>query len=377
MILSETRRTGRRREPRTTEQIRGWWLSQPRRSRRAWELAWLLAVPITVELTLLGVAWERRALGIDMKLSLLPAADLIRAGVAPFTRTHYPPLIPVALVPFTFLPSPEVILALLAVAAVPATLWALDVHDWRCYGATFLWAPIFSGIQTANATVFLALASALAWRYRDRTWASATAAGLAVSAKLISWPLVVWLGATGRARAAVGSVLVALASSIGLGLLLELTLRHADTKLGEIAGSSESPSYSIIDVSRSLGAETWMGLVLLAAFGLALAALVVVVGRRGDDTRAFCLACLGSLVGAPNIWLHTFAFLLPIVALTRPRFSGMWLVPVLFVLVPVEEPIGVEVAVAWMLVGFIAFRLLGRPMCRTSPRVAHGSMSSA
>jgi hypothetical protein len=341
--------------------IHRWWTSRPPASRRAWELAALLAVPIVVEVALLGTAWRDGILGIDMEQSLLPAAQVIRDGFSPFARAHYPPLLPVLLVPFTFLPSAAIVISGLALATVAAILWALNVRDWRCYGAAFLWAPVFSGIQTANATLFLVLASALAWRYRDKTGAAAVASGLAVAAKLISWPLVAWLAATGRVRAALGAVVIAVVSTVGLGVLLEFALRHTDTAFGEIAGSPSTPSYSVVDVSRSLGASTSVALIALALLTFAVVILCVMLGRRGDDVGSFSVACLGCLVGAPNVWLHTFALILPIVALARPRFSWAWLIPVLFVVLPVANPSAAEVAFAWLTIGALVFRLIGPP----------------
>jgi Glycosyltransferase family 87 len=353
--------------------IQQWWASRPPSSRRAWELAALLAIPLLVETALLSTAWRDGILGIDMKQSLLPAAQVIRDGFSPFARTHYPPLLPVLLVPFTFLPSAAIVVSGLALATVAATLWVLQVRDWRCYGAAFLWAPVVSGIQTANATLFLVLASALAWRYRDRAGATAAATGLAIAAKLISWPLVAWLAATGRLRGAVGAVAIAVVSTIGLGALLEVALRHTDTEFGEIAGSAGTPSYSVVDVSRSLGASASAALVALGFLTLATVLLCVVLGRRGDDVGSFSVACLACLVGAPNVWLHTFALVLPIVALTRPRFSVAWLVPALFLVLPVANPSAAEVVFAWFAIGVFVLRLIGPPpfgRIRVIPQVA-------
>ena len=55
---------------------------------------------------------------------------------------------------------------LLLTGAVLATLRALDVRDWRCYGVAFLWPPVLSAIQTGNITLLLGLCAALVWRFR-------------------------------------------------------------------------------------------------------------------------------------------------------------------------------------------------------------------
>ncbi len=349
-----------------------WWATRLPLIRRAAEIAGLLVYPLLLETAFLARAWRNGILGIDVN-QLLPSAQSIRDGVSPFAVANYPPLIPLLLVPFTFLPSAAILVAGLAAAAVAVTLWALDVRDWRCYGAAFLWTPVFSGIQTANATLFLVCASALAWRYRDRTGASAVTVGLAIGAKLISWPLAVWLAATGRMRGAAGAVAVALVATVGLGALLEVALRRTATAatvgvFGQIATSPSTPSYSVVDVSHSLGAPTSAGLIALGSLTLAVVFLSLLLGRRGDDVGSFSLACLACLVGAPNVWLHSFAFLLPIVALLRPRFSGAWLVPLLFLFLPVVDPSPAEITVAWLVTGVLVLMLLGPTSLRRTPR---------
>ncbi len=323
----------------------------------------LLIAPVLFEVVALGVAFHQGILGYDMEHGLLPPAELVRHGTSPFVGAHYPPLVPVLLVPFTFLPSPAVLLAVLAAACVPVTLWALDVHDWRCYGAAFLWPPVFSGIQTANVTLFLVCASALAWRYRERAGICAGASGLAIAAKLINLPLVAWLAATGRLRAAAGSVAVAVAATLGLGLIVE-NLLGGDapgtvTRFeGVVTDVVPTPSYSVVDVTRSLGAPNWGAVLALGVIVLALVVACVVRGRRGDDAASFSIACLACLVAAPNVWLHSFAFLLPVVCLARPRFSGAWIVPLILFAVPVVDPSAAEIATAWLVVGATAFHLL-------------------
>jgi hypothetical protein len=327
------------------------------------EVAVLFVSPVLFETVALGAAWREGNLGIDMRQGLLPPAELIRHGISPFAVAHYPPLIPVFLVPFTFLPSPAVLLALLSALCVPVTLWALDIRDWRCYGAAFLWPPVFSGIQTANVTLLLVCVSALAWRYREHPTICAAASGLAVGAKLINLPLVAWLAATGRLRAAVGSVVVALVSTLGLGLVVETVLRSdSHGMLTRFQGvlSAPTPSYSVLDISRSLGASTATALVAVGVVTLALVSACVVQGRRRNDVASFSIACFACIPAAPNVWIHSFAFLLPIVALARPRFSAAWLVPLLLVGVPVIDPSGVEIVFAWLLAGALAFHLLRR-----------------
>ena len=353
------------------EAVRHWWKTRLPVVGRSLEIAGLLVLPILFEAILLGTAWRRGTLGIDIDVGLLPQAEAIRDGVSPFVGQHYPPLLPVLLVPFTYVPSASVVVAALAAVAVATTLWALEIRDWRCYGAAFLWPSVFSGIQTANATLFLVCLTALAWRFRDRGRGSSLAVGIAVGAKLISWPLAAWLAATGRVRTALWGIGLALVLSIGLGALLEVTLGQTATvaEFGSVATTASTPSYSVLDVGRSLGAPTWAGAVALACLTLALAVVSVVVARRGDDLRSFAVACLACLVAAPNVWLHSFCFLLPVMALLRPRFSGAWLVPVLLVVVPVVDPSPAEIAIAWSVTGALTLWLLIPPSFGGTQRV--------
>ena len=80
------------------------------------------------------------------------------------------------------------------------TLRVLEIRDLRCYAAALLWVPTISGVLLGNVSIPLAFALAVVWRYRDAVWPPAVALGLAVSAKLLLWPMFVWTLATRRLR---------------------------------------------------------------------------------------------------------------------------------------------------------------------------------
>ena len=82
------------------------------------------------------------------------------------------------------------------------TLCVLEIRDVRCYAAALLWVPTISGVLLGNVSIPLAFALAVVWRYRDAVWPPAVALGLAVSAKLLLWPMFVWMLATRRLRTA-------------------------------------------------------------------------------------------------------------------------------------------------------------------------------
>ncbi|HZB22289.1 MAG TPA: hypothetical protein VE444_00460, partial [Gaiellaceae bacterium] len=65
-----------------------------------------------------------------------------------------------------------------------------------------------------------------------------------------------------------------------------------------------------------------------------LLALVVLLGRRGDERAAFILAIATALALTPIVWLHYFALLLLVVALARPRLGPLWFLPLGMVVTP-------------------------------------------
>jgi hypothetical protein len=74
----------------------------------------------------------------------------------------------------------------------------------------------------------------------------------------------------------------------------------------------------------ALGQIAWAVLVLGVLAGCLLA------GRRGLDRQSFALAVLAAIVASPIVWLHSFLLLLAAVAVLRPRFGVVWLLPALF-----------------------------------------------
>jgi hypothetical protein len=59
-----------------------------------------------------------------------------------------------------------------------------------------------------------------------------------------------------------------------------------------------------------------------------------VLGRRGDERRAFAAAVLAALASTPILWQHYLVILLVPLAVCRPRLSAAWLLPVLLWLAP-------------------------------------------
>jgi Glycosyltransferase family 87 len=277
----------------------------------------------------------------DFENAFYPAADAVLHGRSPFpavddpslaagTAYVYPPLTAIVTVPLTALSSESAGLVAMAllVAMVVATLVVLDVRDWRCYGMAFLWLPVISAIQAANVTIPLALAAALAWRFRERAVVAGLSAGLSLALKPILWPLIVWLAATRRLRAAVWAVVTgAVALVLTWGAIGFAGMREFPDLLHRLQVLEETEGYTVYALATDLGAAPEVARVLAVAFAVSLLCAVVVVGRRGDDRRAFILALAAVLACTPIVWLHYFALLLVVVAVAEPRLGPAWFVP--------------------------------------------------
>ena len=55
----------------------------------------------------------------------------------------------------------------------------------------------------------------------------------------------------------------------------------------------------------------------------------VVLARQGDEPRSFTCAVAATLALSPIVWLHYLVLLLVPLAISRPRFSVIWLLPIL------------------------------------------------
>ena len=158
---------------------------------------------------------------------------------------------------------------------------------------------------------------------------------MTLAAKFFLWPLAVWLAATRRLAAA------ALAVALGLGLLVLswavigfAGLADYPELMRRLQDSIGDDSYTLRVVALDLGLPAGLARAVWLVAGLGLLAAMVVVGRRGDERRAFVLALAAALALTPIVWLHYFALLLVVVALTRPRLGVVWFVPLAMVLTP-------------------------------------------
>jgi hypothetical protein len=335
----------------------------------------------------LANATSSGSLAKDFTDTYLPAAQAVLHGRSPYPGLDdpvmvmgqgyvYPPLVAFLSVPLALLPGAALLVIALTALCVPLSLWLLGVRDWRCYVAAFLWMPVFSGIVWGNLTLPLVLGCAAVWRFRDRPAAVSIAGGLTIAGKLIAWPVGLWLVSTRRLRAAAGALAVAFCVTIGLWSLLGFAgLADFPANLHRLDQGNADRVYTITALAREAGlsgrAQTvlWAGVVLLALTG------VVVFGRRRDDARSYTCAMVAVIVASPIAWLHSFAFLLVPVALLRPRFSVIWLLPAaMWLFLSGADPSPRQIALTLALAGVVVVAAL-LPAGTTVPRI--GRLTSA
>jgi len=98
------------------------------------------------------------------------------------------------------------------------------------------------------------------------------------------------------------------------------------------------------------------------------------LARERDDFRAFTCALLASMALTPIVWQHYILLLLAPLALVRPRFSVIWLLPILLWVNPAEgNGHGVQPFLPALVTVCLAVVILGRPRAETS-RVAAESL---
>jgi hypothetical protein len=307
--------------------------------KRVAPILFLGALPLAV---LVGGGYEYNHTGnlaTDFRFELYPEAVRVLHWSNPFPPAHsdfaegpnqvFPIAAALLVAPLTALSAPWAagMAVVILLALIAATLWVLDVRDWRVYGIVALWGPSLAALQSGNLTIVLALLVALAWRWRERRWAPGVAIGVAVALKLFLWPLLVWLIAIRRYRAAASGAAIGVVG----GLLLVLPfISIADyARLLNGMGNVFGPrSYNVVGLLQLSHAASMHTAVLVADF-IGLAVLLFAYRRR-----SLSLALAASLLLSPIVWTHYFELLIVPVAVRWPRLAPVWFVPLLMLLCP-------------------------------------------
>jgi len=288
------------------------------------------AFPLILLVWILYLAGD--SLAVDFRHELWPGGRAVLDGLSPYppladvqtgARFVFPAPAALLMAPIALLPlaGAVIVFTVLVACAGFLTLRVLGVTDWRVYGAALLWAPVVSAVQTANLTLLLALAAALVWRYRDRAWLAGAALGAAVALKLILWPLFIWLLATRRYKASAVSLAVAAAFTAASFAVVGHLDYYVDVAR-ELDATFAPKSYTPYALALKLGASAGVAHVI----GYAIAATSLLAVWR---CKSFTLAIFAVLLASPVVWLHYFALLIVPMAILRPRFSPLWLLPLL------------------------------------------------
>jgi hypothetical protein len=274
------------------------------------------------------------SLSSDFHGEIYPEAKEILAGRNPFpspdadlsdgSNAVWPPLVALVVAPLTLLPpgAADFAAAIASLICFAAALWIVGVRDWRVYGACALWPPVLGEIRTAHFSLVMCLFIAVAWRTRNRAWVPGLAVGAAVALKFFLWPLIPWLAAIRRYR---DSALAAALTAISFLLVLPFTsIGDYVRVLRNLGNTFDQDSYSPFGLLAQAGAPETSSKVIALALGFAVLAF------------AWRWRSLGMLVGAallisPIVWLDYYAVLAIPLAIVRPRFCAIWLLPVITV----------------------------------------------
>jgi alpha-1,2-mannosyltransferase len=253
-----------------------------------------------------------------------PYAEFLRPPQHAFFTT---PLLAVLAVPFSVLPFAAAITLwnLLCVAGLILALRILGVRDVRMYALALFSIPLIDSLESGQPDALFALLAAVTWRYRDSD-RGAVAAGLLIAAKVVAWPLLVWLLLTRRFRSfwvATGSLIVSLAvswASIGFkGLEQYPKLLAADARAAE----GWRFVYSVTHGLLALGVSRALSVSLTFAVACVVGVLIVLAARR-RDVGLFTAALTVGLLASPIVWLHYLVLAFIPLAIARSRDVRAW-----------------------------------------------------
>jgi hypothetical protein len=332
-------------------------------------------VPVLFTVWFCAYSISRHSFAVDFDHAFWPAGHRVLEGQSPFAAPGslaarngvafvYPAVGALFFAAFAWIPRDvaEVLFTLASLAAALGALRILGVRDWRLYGLTALWPPVASGWQTANVTLLFVLGIALAWRWRDKPVASGAVIAVIVSLKLFLWPLGVWLIAS-RRWATVGlAVAIGVVINVLAWAVLGFDQVHAYVDLARaVSKVEEATAYTPLALALHLGTTRLVAYAVELAIAGGVAVLCLRSGRRGKESSALVLAIVLSLLATPTVWRHYFALLLVPLAISRPRLSPLWVLPLLTFVCPVTAPKFWELCLTLGSMSLVVVALLVRP----------------
>jgi len=300
-------------------------------------------VPVLFTTVVLLAASRHSYIAVDFHHHFWPAAYDVLHGVSPFPAAHakitlgsfiYPAFAAVLLVPFALFSRAigDPLFVVILAAALFFTLRLLRIRDWRCYGIALAWAPVFHALHTANFTLLIALALAALWRLRDRPIAVGALVGCVIALKIFLWPLVIWFLAAKRYRTAAWSLVFAAAITVASWGAVGFAGFTTYPRMVETFDRISAPAtYTLVGAGVKLGLGQTAAEAVAWIVGLAgLAFAIALTRRNGLDGRSYAAVIFAAILLSPIVWLHYFTLLLVPLAIMRPRFGPLWMVPILF-----------------------------------------------
>jgi hypothetical protein len=249
-----------------------------------------------------------------------------------FSVPLYPAPANLAVIPLSVLPYwwAAGIYTALGFGAMWLAMRLLGVRDWRCHAMWLISWPFLFGAILGAIGPLLVLGAAVAWRWRDRVWPPALAVATLVAVKLFPWTLGVWLLVTRRWRALALAIAGCLMLVIGAWAVIGFQgLASYPQMLSNATFIQEGRADSVATVLLVFGtsARVAQAIGTLAGFAVLVLAWRMRHGADGDR-RVFGLAIIASLIATPIVWDHYMVLLFVPIALLSPRFSKLWLLPV-------------------------------------------------
>jgi hypothetical protein len=250
-----------------------------------------------------------------------------------FSVPLYPAFANVAVIPLSLLPYwwAAAVYTVLSCVAMWLALRLLGVRDWRCHAAWLISMPFLWGAALGAIGPFLVLGIAAMWRWRDRVVTPALALAAIVALKIFPWTLGVWLLSTRRYAAAALAVVAGFVLTFGAWALIGFHgLAQYPQMLSNATYIQEGRADSVATVALVFGASARLAQAIALLAGVALLTLAWRLrGRPDGDRTAFGLAIIACLLATPIVWAHYMILLFVPIALLSPRFSRLWLGPLI------------------------------------------------
>jgi alpha-1,2-mannosyltransferase len=314
-------------------------------------------LPAAAVVYLFVVALRTGSLAVDFHNELYPQAREMLAGrnpypppdgIRPIGNFVWPPIAALLAAPFTVLPLgvADVVWAIAGLLCFGVALYVVSVRDWRVYGAALLWVPVAGEIRTTHLTPLLCVLLALAWRYRHRVWMPGAAIGFAIALKFFLWPMAFWLLCRRNLR---GAALACGLAVVSLALVQAFTgIDEYVRLLHRLTQIYAEYAYSPYGLLAKAGAGDVAAQVVSLAVGFAV---LLVAWRR----RSFGLFVGAALLLSPIVWIDYYALLIVPLAVVRPTFRPVWLLPIVTWGLPSGAGHGFQIGpTLWVLTVFAA-----------------------